>query len=72
MLIASLFEQRSADIEFGWQNFVAGQSEEIIASVSNEETVLLCEVDLAKVDAICTHWALLRDKRIDAYRDLTR
>ena len=54
------------------QSFVTGTLGEIIASVGNKETVLLCEVDLAKVDATRTHWPFPRDRRIDAYGDLTR
>jgi N-carbamoylputrescine amidase len=34
--------------------------------------VLLATVDLAEVDETRTHWPFLRDRRIDAYGDLTR
>ena len=54
------------------QSFVTGTLGEIIASVANEETLLLCEVDLAKVGATRTHWPFLRNRRIYAYDDLTR
>jgi N-carbamoylputrescine amidase len=33
---------------------------------------LMVEVDLEKVDVTRTHWPFLRDRRIDAYGDLTR
>jgi N-carbamoylputrescine amidase len=60
-------------IEFWGQSFVAGTSGEILAraSVAEEET-LIVPVDLAKVDVTRTHWPFLRDRRIDAYSDLTR
>jgi N-carbamoylputrescine amidase len=32
----------------------------------------MVEVDLEKVDVTRTHWPFLRDRRIDAYGDLTR
>ena len=62
-----------AGIEFWGQSFVAGTSGQILtrASVDQEETVL-ATVDLAKVDVTRTHWPFLRDRRIDAYGDLTR
>jgi N-carbamoylputrescine amidase len=41
------------------------------ASVDRPEN-LLVSVDLAKVDVTRTHWPFLRDRRIDAYGDLTR
>ena len=60
-------------IEFWGQSFVAGTSGQLLgkASVDREED-LLVPVDLAKVDVTRTHWPFLRDRRIDAYGDLTR
>jgi N-carbamoylputrescine amidase len=60
-------------IEFWGQSFVAGTSGELLARApANQEHVLLAEVDLGKVDTTRTHWPFLRDRRIDAYGDLTR
>jgi N-carbamoylputrescine amidase len=60
-------------IEFWGQSFVAGTSGEVLAQASaNQEEVLLVPVDLAQVDDTRTHWPFLRDRRIDAYRDLTK
>jgi N-carbamoylputrescine amidase len=60
-------------IEFWGQSFVANPSGRILqkASVNKEET-LLVPCDLAKVDVTRTHWPFLRDRRIDAYGDLTK
>jgi N-carbamoylputrescine amidase len=60
-------------IEFWGQSFVAGPSGEIIAKAgSDEEEVLIVSVDLAAVDSTRTHWPFLRDRRIDAYGNLTK
>jgi len=60
-------------IEFWGQSFVAGTSGEIVAKASvAQEDVLVVPVDLSKVDVTRTHWPFLRDRRIDAYGDLTR
>ena len=60
-------------IEFWGQSFVAGTSGEIMAkSSSHQEEVLIVPVDLADVDTTRTHWPFLRDRRIDAYGNLTR
>ncbi len=60
-------------IEFWGQSFVAGTSGEILAKAgAAEEAVLVVPVDLAQVDQTRTHWPFLRDRRIDAYGDLTR
>ena len=60
-------------IEFWGQSFVAGTSGQILAKApADEERVLVVPVDLADVDDTRTHWPFLRDRRIDAYSDLTK
>jgi N-carbamoylputrescine amidase len=60
-------------LEFWGQSFVAGTSGQILtkASVDREE-IILQNVDLSKVDVTRTHWPFLRDRRIDAYGDITK
>ncbi|MBM3789924.1 MAG: carbon-nitrogen hydrolase [Acidobacteria bacterium] len=38
----------------------------------NEEAVLVGGCDFDEVDTVRTHWPFLRDRRLDAYSDLTR
>jgi N-carbamoylputrescine amidase len=60
-------------IEFWGQSFVAGTSGRILAKASaSREEILIVPVDLEEVDATRTHWPFLRDRRIDAYGDLTK
>jgi N-carbamoylputrescine amidase len=60
-------------IQFWGQSFVAGTSGQILAKASvDQEENLIVPVDLAKVDVTRTHWPFLRDRRIDAYGDLTK
>ncbi|MCX6945024.1 MAG: carbon-nitrogen hydrolase [Opitutales bacterium] len=60
-------------LEFWGQSFVAGTSGQILARASvDREEILLVPVDLAQVDVTRTHWPFLRDRRIDAYGDLTK
>lgn len=60
-------------IEFWGQSFVAGTSGEILAKASvGREEILLVPVDLGRVDETRTHWPFLRDRRIDAYGDITK
>ena len=60
-------------IEFWGQSFVADPSGMILqkASADQEET-LIVEVDLESVDTQRTHWPFFRDRRIDAYEQITR
>jgi N-carbamoylputrescine amidase len=60
-------------IEFWGQSFVAGTSGEILAKAgSDKEEILIVPVDLDHVDTTRTHWPFLRDRRIDAYGNLTK
>ncbi len=60
-------------LEFWGQSFVAGTSGQIIAKASvDKEEVMIVPIELGKVDVTRTHWPFLRDRRIDAYGDLTK
>jgi N-carbamoylputrescine amidase len=60
-------------IEFWGQSFVAGTGGQILARAgTDQEAALLVTVELTEVDATRTHWPFLRDRRIDAYGDLTK
>ena len=60
-------------IEFWGQSFIAGTSGEILTKASaNKEEILVHDLDLANVDTTRTHWPFLRDRRIDAYGNLTK
>ena len=60
-------------LEFWGQSFVAGTSGEILAQASaDREENLIVPVDLRQVDTTRTHWPFFRDRRIEAYGDLTK
>jgi N-carbamoylputrescine amidase len=59
-------------LEFWGNSFVAAPGGQVLARAGQEETVLTVECDLSKVDVSRTHWPFLRDRRIDAYQDITR
>ena len=60
-------------LEFWGQSFVAGTSGQILAKASvDREEVMIVPLDLANVDMTRTHWPFLRDRRIDAYGDITK
>ncbi len=60
-------------IQFWGQSFVASPNGQVVkrASVEKEEIVVV-PCDLEKVEFSRTHWPFLRDRRIDAYGDLTK
>jgi len=60
-------------IEFWGQSFVASPDGQVVKRASSDkEEVVVVECDLEKVEFSRTHWPFLRDRRIDAYGNLTK
>ena len=60
-------------IEFWGQSFIASPNGQVEAKGSTDrEEIVSADLDLARVEAFRTHWPFLRDRRIDAYGDLTK
>ncbi len=64
---------REGELEFWGASFASDPNGNVLARASHDkEETLIVECDLARVDAVRTHWPFLRDRRIDAYGDLTK
>ncbi len=60
-------------IQFWGSSFVCGPQGEILAESKHDTAeVLICSVDLGRSEAVRRIWPFLRDRRIDAYGDLTQ
>ena len=60
-------------IEFWGQSFIVAPDGKILAKASvDREEILIAEMDLAQLDVQRTHWPFLRDRRIDAYGEITQ
>ena len=60
-------------LDFWGASFVADPNGALLARASHEaEETLVVECQLARIDSVRTHWPFLRDRRIDAYGDLTK
>ncbi len=60
-------------LQFWGASFIADPSGVIVRLASHDhEDLLICDCDLARIDETRTHWPFLRDRRIDAYGDITR
>lgn len=70
------FEQApgsAAGIDFWGNSFIAGPQGEIIAQAGASEIKLLtCALDSTRIERIRQIWPYLRDRRIDAYGDLSK
>jgi N-carbamoylputrescine amidase len=61
------------EIRFWGQSFVADPFGRVLARGSaDDEEVLVVDCDLTKIERVRRDWPFLRDRRIDAYADLTR
>src|SRR2546421_4987260 len=60
-------------IEFWGQSFVASPNGQVVAKAAvDKEEVVIVPCDLGYVEFSRTHWPFLRDRRIDAYGDMTK
>jgi N-carbamoylputrescine amidase len=60
-------------LEFWGQSFVAGPSGEFLAQAGAEQPqTLIVDLDLARIEQTRIHWPFFRDRRVDAYGDITR
>ncbi len=60
-------------ITFWGNSFVAGPQGEILAvAPESEDANLIVEIDLKRSESVRRWWPFLRDRRIDAYGDLTK
>src|SRR6185312_6853827 len=66
-------DQGTEGIEFWGNSFIADPSGAVLAQANDTEpAILTAEVDLDLVEQTRQHWPFLRDRRVDAYQDLTR
>jgi N-carbamoylputrescine amidase len=60
-------------IEFWGASFIAGPQGEILAQASHDkEEIIMAEVDLDLQENVRQNWPFFRDRRIDAYGDITK
>jgi N-carbamoylputrescine amidase len=60
-------------LRFWGQSFVAGPDGQVLRRApADRNAVMVVDCDLSQVEVSRTHWPFLRDRRIDAYGDLSR
>jgi N-carbamoylputrescine amidase len=58
-------------IRFWGNSFVTGPQGEMLAHASHQdETILYADIDLEQTKAVRDIWPFLRDRRIDAYKEI--
>lgn len=60
-------------IEFWGASFICDPNGNVITRAAHdEEAIVLAECDFDQIDVVRTHWPFLRDRRTDAYADLSK
>lgn len=59
-------------ILFWGRSFVAGPQGELLAELGQEEELRIIEIDLERSERVRRWWPFFRDRRIDAFEDLTK
>ena len=63
----------AAGLEFWGTSFLCDPFGVVVAEASTDrEETLVAPVDLGRIEEVRRHWPFLRDRRVDAYGDLTR
>jgi N-carbamoylputrescine amidase len=62
----------ASGIDFWGNSHVLGPQGEFIAEAGTEPTILMAEVDMQRSEHVRRIWPFLRDRRIDAYGDITK
>lgn len=63
----------TAGIEFWGSSFICGPQGEILAQASHDkEEILIAEVDLDLQENVRQNWPFFRDRRVDAFGDITK
>lgn len=63
----------TAGIQFWGSSFIAGPQGEILAQASHDrEEILIADVDLKLQEDVRQNWPFFRDRRIDAFGDITK
>ena len=66
-------DSQASGIRFWGNSFIAGPQGELLAKGSTDtEEIITLELDLERSETVRRIWPFLRDRRIDAYGDLTR
>ena len=60
-------------IQFWGNSMIIDPSGNIVARAKSEkEEILICDINLSKIENTRNHWPFLRDRRIDYYKGLTK
>jgi N-carbamoylputrescine amidase len=62
----------ASGIDFWGNSHALGPQGEFIAEAGTEPTILMAEVDMQRSEHVRRIWPFLRDRRIDAYGDITK
>jgi N-carbamoylputrescine amidase len=64
---------KEGSLQFWGASFVSDPNGNLLAKAGHEgEQIVMAQCDLGLIDVVRTHWPFLRDRRIDAYGEMTK
>ena len=65
-------KQGNKKLEFWGSSVVFDPNGNIVKKGNLDEQVLICDIDLKKIDTVRRHWPFFRDRRIDSYKNILK
>lgn len=65
-------QEHASEIQFWGHSFVVGPQGEWLAKANEKPELLICDIALNRTEQVRRIWPFLRDRRIDAYENLTK
>ena len=65
-------KQGNKKLEFWGNSIVFDPNGNIVKKGNLNEQVLICDIDLKKIDTVRRHWPFFRDRRIDSYKNILK
>ena len=67
-----LEKQGSKKLEFWGNSVIFDPNGNMLKKASKSEQILICDIDLKKIDTVRRHWPFFRDRRIDSYKNILK
>ena len=64
--------QGNKKLEFWGNSVIFDPNGNILRKGNLGEQILICDIDLKKIDSVRRHWPFFRDRRIDSYKSILK
>ena len=65
-------KQGTKKLEFWGNSIIFDPNGNILKKANTKESIIICEIDLKKIETTRRHWPFFRDRRIDSYKKILK